>query len=581
MFTQADRKSTGSAGRLVAHYFHKSNEGWSPEDPEFNPDHNDRVELLHGEPVDLKLWDKYAAANGKKYGIREYVLAPTEILSEEQAMRMAEIAMEVIDPNQHHDFVLVAHHKKRADGNEAPHYHLLVNEVSFETGKMLDSRERNQRCQMITRLVEYEFGMDPEPRSYDDWVVRRLREMGRDQAANDIAFNLEQAAQFKIIKDIKSDLKPADFSHNEHQRAKRLGVDLAAVRQELRASAGDPAVVARVLVDLEADGFNVVKGRKGNVVLIEKNGWRKSIQRVSGLDDKTDFYSAFAELREIISHEQVEDAAGSDIGRETLGRGVSDDQEATVIGAADVASRGAHQGADAGRGQHRQELGGAGDPAIGADSVRGGSSRRGNQEGRPGAGVPGADQHRDGREVSDTAGRATGGASLTGLGKLRRASAAAGVSSRTDALLNKISDARAPKRTGLTILRRAAAAAGVEGRLDTIISRIEKAVAPPKPTGLQKLRRGAVAEQVSGRLDRLMGRIERDRRPTGLQKLRRGAAAGVVAGRMNAIMAQIDQPNGSAPVAMYVNDNDPNAWQIRMQQWSDSMRRAQQGPGMP
>ncbi len=441
MFTQADRKMTGSAGRLVTHYFHKSNEGWSPDDPQWHPDNNDRVEVLHGESVDLKLWDKYASANAKKYGVREYVLSPNIEMSESQALRMAEVAMEIIDADQHHDFVLVAHHKKRVDGSEAPHYHLLVNEVSFETGKVLSSKERNQRCQLISRLVEYEFGLDPEPRSYDDWVVNRLREMGRAQVANDIERNLANAAQFKIITDIKSNLKPADFSTREHQRAKRLGVDLAAVRHELRETAGNPAAVAAVLVDLEAGGFTVEKGRKGNVILIEKNGWRKSIQRVSGLDDKTDFYSAFVELKSTMA-------------------------PATV------------------------------------------------------------------REM-----------------------------------------------TGLDKVRRAVAAERVSGRMDAIISGIDTARGPAKPTGLQKLRRGAVAQKVSRRLDSVMDLVLQRRRPTGLQKLRRGAVARAVAGRLDGIMSQIHQPNGSAPVAMYMNDNDPQAWQIRMQQWSESMQLAQpRGP---
>lgn len=293
MITESDRKSTGSADGLIAHYFNKSNEGLSPGDPDYHPDHNDRVRVLAGDSDDLKIWDQYGKANGKMYGVREVVLAPHAHLTDDQIHRMSEIAREILDPAGDHDFVLVEHSKDRAGGSDAPHYHLLLNEMSFETGKILSSQERNQRAQLISRLVEYEFGLDPVPGYYDRWCAARLREMGRDKVANDIAYNLRHAREGKELKKFKTKIEDTTFNIAEHQRAKRLGVDLADVRHQLRATKGDPQAVAQVLIKFQAAGFNLIKGRKDQVVLIEQNGWQKSIQRVAGFSNKTDFYSAF------------------------------------------------------------------------------------------------------------------------------------------------------------------------------------------------------------------------------------------------------------------------------------------------
>lgn len=542
MFTQSDRKSTGSAGRLVEHYFHKSNEGWSPSDPEWHPDHNDRIEVLHGDSADLKLWDQYAKANGKKYGLREYVLSPNEHLTEAQAMRMAEIAMSIIDPNDHHDFALVAHYKKRADGGDAPHYHLVVNEVSFETRKMLDSRERNQRAQLISRLVEYEFGLTPESGSYDNWVVDKLRAIGQTQAADDIAFNLGQSRQLKERKAEAKNLKPAEFSKREHQIAKRKDVDLGSVRHQLRDSAGDPAAVARTLVNLEAEGFTVEKGQKGNVVLIEKNGWRKSIQRVAGLDDKTDFYSSFVELKESIGD------GGRSKAEETDGRGILRHPEQIDRPAEALLGGRPYPVIIDRREQYRRKFAGAGASAVREDPVGRGSTGNRNEQDRARPGGFGTHQLSTRRQVRDTLAVA-GRRDVTGLQKLRRHTAADQVSGRADGVLDTINKFAS--------------------------SQTEKT---KQPTVLNKIMRGKAAAAVSGRLDAVLARIRREQMPTGLQKLKRIAAAHAVSSRIDSVLAQMSS-SSDGPVAMYVNDDDPNAWQIRMRQWEQSMRGSMGPPG--
>lgn len=66
----------------------------------------------------------------------------------------------------------------------------------------------------------------------------------------------------------------------------------------LRDAGNDPEATAQALMELEEQGYTIEKGRKDNVVMIGVDGWQKSIQRVAGLDDKTDFYKVFEELRD-------------------------------------------------------------------------------------------------------------------------------------------------------------------------------------------------------------------------------------------------------------------------------------------
>lgn len=194
--TESNRKSVGRGGAVSFHVFGKTNEGLTPDDPDYNEDFNEKVEVLHGDSKDIKRWDKMAQANGQKYGVREIILSPGAELTKDQALRMAEIAMEAHGADGHR-WALAVHTKPRADGSGAPHYHLLIEERNLETGKILDSKSRNQLSQMTSRLVEYEFGLEPQPGRYDNWVINRLRDQGRDQAADDIAHNLGQVKNSK------------------------------------------------------------------------------------------------------------------------------------------------------------------------------------------------------------------------------------------------------------------------------------------------------------------------------------------------------------------------------------------------
>ncbi len=304
MITEINTISVGGAGNAVVHYFMKSNAGLSPDDPDWKKKNNDEIVLRHGDSRDLKAWEKHVQAKGRKVAILDIEMMPNGDLTPEQWDRAEEIADMVMGVGDH-ESAMVLHDKPRGDESKFKHGHKLCNMINPFSGRSANTQDIGLKAQVISRLCEYEFGLDPTPGKYDEKVVEWLQDRGMENAAADISHNLEQARALKAEMAERNKpspnakpLAPATYKNSHLRHAEKNGVDLPKVWNQLRATNNDPTAVADALVDLEGQGFNIVKGDKGNIVLIEKENWRKSLGRLAGLDDDADFYSKFIEAKE-------------------------------------------------------------------------------------------------------------------------------------------------------------------------------------------------------------------------------------------------------------------------------------------
>lgn len=218
---------------------------------------NESVAVLRGTVADLHDAVDDAKRFNRVYALRHFIIAPQLAMDSAQFERAAQALGDEFgfDPAL---ALVVEHQKARAvEGSADRHWHLVVPETDAATGRVLSSRFDRARHEKIARLLEMEFAHPIVPGAHDLAVLAALRDEGHDDLADRLASALGHGP------------KPASaYTSNGHQAAKRHGIDLATVRQHVRAAWADSGDGDDFRARLGAHGLDLAPGEKPGVVVI-------------------------------------------------------------------------------------------------------------------------------------------------------------------------------------------------------------------------------------------------------------------------------------------------------------------------
>lgn len=220
-------------------------------------DENEAIVVVRGTVADLHDAVADAKRFNRLYALRHFIIAPEIAMDRQQFERAARALGEEFGFDL--DVALVVEHQKpRAiAGVSDRHWHLVVAETNPATGRVLSNSFSHPRHEKVARLLELEFGHPLVTGAHDIAVLKALRNDGRGDLADRLADALGRGA------------KPvAAYTSEAHQAGKRLGVDLAQARQNIRAAWAASTDGDEFRARLAAHGLALVAGDKPGVVVI-------------------------------------------------------------------------------------------------------------------------------------------------------------------------------------------------------------------------------------------------------------------------------------------------------------------------
>lgn len=244
-----------------------------------NAEDNEAVDIVQGTIADLEDAVADARRFGRTYAVRHFIIAPQMEMDRQQfhaviAMLAAEFGFDPATP------LIVEHAKARAvEGVAGEHWHVVVQETNPATGQVLSSRFDHARHEKVSRQVEILFGHPIVAGAHDLAVLAALRAEGKAEIADRLAAHLGQGER-----------PVAAFTTDQHQAAKRAGIDLAIVRENIRAAVIDMPSATKLRERLTAHGLALARGEKAGtwVVLGPDGQFLGSAHRLAG-QRKADF----------------------------------------------------------------------------------------------------------------------------------------------------------------------------------------------------------------------------------------------------------------------------------------------------
>jgi hypothetical protein len=236
-------------------------------------DENDRVQVLRGTEADISDMFRDAARFKTAFAIRQFIIAPAEAMTRDQALRVVHALGEEFRFNSDRVFV-VEHEKQRAMEEVYPvHWHLVVPEVETVTGKVLSSSNDYARQEKIARVVEDEFGHQIILGAHTKSVSEALRREGRIKLAERL--EAELASQI--------DRPEQAYTSVEHAAAKRQGMDLPGLRLLVRDAWRSTETRDQLIAKLGEIGVEIQRGDKpGEWVLRSHGVFAGSLRRMAG-----------------------------------------------------------------------------------------------------------------------------------------------------------------------------------------------------------------------------------------------------------------------------------------------------------
>lgn len=241
-----------------------------------NGDDNDAIAFICGTPADIQDMHRDAVAAGSKYSARHWIVAPHESTTRPQ---MAEIVENLgkefaFDPAR---AVVVEHRKRRATTDAADvHWHVLVGEVDPATSRILATSYDWVRHELIARIAEFSFGHAFVPGKHSETVIKGLRRRNLHCVAERLEQFLESSAA----------PPPEAFTHARHQKVKRLGFDLPALKQVIKRAVNNARSREDIANDLAAAGLVVKAGDNPGtwiVVHVDDGALIGAMHRLAGL----------------------------------------------------------------------------------------------------------------------------------------------------------------------------------------------------------------------------------------------------------------------------------------------------------
>ncbi|MBY5736407.1 relaxase/mobilization nuclease domain-containing protein [Rhizobium leguminosarum] len=231
-------RTTSSVKRLISHLQ--------------NGDDNDNVEFLSGTATDIADMHQDALTKRSTYSIRHWIIAPHEATSRRQMREVLEmIAGEFgFDPAR---AVIIEHQKPRAASDaHSTHWHVLVGEIDPASGKVLRCSFDRIIHELVARWSEYKFGHRFIPGTHTKAVVAGLRKRGAIDVAQSVDAQLGGAEP----------CSREAFTNAQHQAAKRVGNDVAAIRQVVKHAFANVSNRAELEAAMAASELQIMTGEK-------------------------------------------------------------------------------------------------------------------------------------------------------------------------------------------------------------------------------------------------------------------------------------------------------------------------------
>ena len=230
--TTATTAGGGNVSRLKAHLLSGENES---------------VKILNGNLGLLNTYEDIAQLAGHKYAFNHCVISPKANVTPEQ---LDHIVQSVLNEYGASEFCLVEHSKKRADKTNFPHFHLVFE--STKNARVLSKKDSYLRNEYLSRKAELFLGMELGVGKHNKYVFDRLKKEGLI-GGNEVGGTLG---------------KSQAYSQRQHQKAKRIGINLPAIAYEI-SQLGGGETFYKALIQIEQKyNCRFEKGDKSNVVLI-------------------------------------------------------------------------------------------------------------------------------------------------------------------------------------------------------------------------------------------------------------------------------------------------------------------------
>lgn len=273
MIIKQSRVKSGGSGNVIAHVL--------------NEHDNEAVTVLRDDFDDLQVMEDIGQSVGRKYGIRHFIVSPDEALKSDQIDQVvSELSREFGFENR--SVSIVAHAKTRADGGDAPHFHILVSELNRQN-RVMDSSKMFARNEKVARKLEVMFGHDLQKGRHNKAVEQALRSEGHSDIADRMAPLTEGPPPNSA------------FSAKQHARAKRLGINLPRIAAEVQFISDLPIKEKAQKLKEIGDKYDVVfkQGDKRSVLTIQtKTGdLIGNANKAAGLKDFKEVAKIGRELR--------------------------------------------------------------------------------------------------------------------------------------------------------------------------------------------------------------------------------------------------------------------------------------------
>lgn len=221
---------------------------------------NERIELVRGNPADLDDARADALRFARQYCVRHWIASPAEEITREQLEDLiGRLAAEFeFDPQR---VVVWEHTKDRATADGChQHFHILAPEVDPISGSVMSSSHDHARHEKLARTVERAWGHGIVAGAHTLAVAAALEREGNTELAS-------------TLRTAQPHRRPRQsFDENDHQRAKREGLDLPRLRiivsEALQSSRSLQAFESKLL----EVGLRLRPGDKPGTPIIETSG---------------------------------------------------------------------------------------------------------------------------------------------------------------------------------------------------------------------------------------------------------------------------------------------------------------------
>ncbi|GAN99745.1 hypothetical protein Gxy13693_032_005 [Komagataeibacter xylinus NBRC 13693] len=206
------------------------------------PDENEVIHLIRGSRADVRMAFDDARDFGRKNAAAHFILASQEKLAPRQVRDAIAMIGKEFGFSRDDVKLCVRHQKSRHDGESwNQHFHLLVQMVNPANGRVMDMSHSYARQEKIERIFEVKNGMRLLKGRHNRAVLQAIT----DPTIRDRLAGLAQGG-----------LDGHAYTATAKETGKRLGVDRAAIRQEVRT------------LWSQSDGWKAFR------TAIEERGWR-------------------------------------------------------------------------------------------------------------------------------------------------------------------------------------------------------------------------------------------------------------------------------------------------------------------